>query len=76
LKVATMASRSAAPPWLGVVLIGVGSVTAACAQSVSYSGSMGGRALLVIDGTPRTLAAGATHGAVRLVSVNPDAAVV
>ncbi len=71
-----MATRSAAPPWLGVLLIGIGSVTAVCAQSVSYSGSMGDRALLVIDGTPRTLAAGATHGAVRLVSVNPNAAVV
>lgn len=57
-------------------LVGVGCAAVACAQSVSYSGSMGERALLVIDGTPRTLAVGATQGAVRLVSVNPNAAVV
>lgn len=62
---------------LGVsALVGVGCAAAACAQSVSYSGSMGDRALLVIDGTPRTLAVGATQGAVRLVSVNPNAVVV
>lgn len=59
-------------------------VAAACAlgagpvgaQSVSYSGHMGDKALLVIDGTPRTLAAGATLSGVRLVSVNPGAAVI
>jgi len=68
-----------APPairaWAGA-LIGAGCTAMACAQSVSYSGSMGDRALLVIDGTPRTLAAGAAHGAVRLVSVNSNAVVV
>jgi aspartyl protease family protein len=59
-----------------LALIGAGSAVAACAQSVSYSGSMGDRALLVIDGTPRTLAVGATQGAVRLVSINANAVVV
>ena len=48
----------------------------AAAQSVSYSGHMGERALLVIDGTPRTLAAGATQGGVKLVSANPSTAVI
>jgi len=57
-------------------MISAGSAALASAQSVSYSGSMGDRALLVIDGTPRTLTAGATYGAVRLVSVNPNAIVV
>ncbi len=59
-----------------LALIGAGCATAACAQSVSYSGSMRDRALLVIDGTPRTLAVGATQGTVRLVSVNANAVVV
>lgn len=59
-----------------VALIATLSTAAAWAQSVSYSGSMGDRALLVIDGMPRTLAAGATQGPVRLISVNANAAVV
>jgi aspartyl protease family protein len=49
---------------------------AAQAQTVSLSGSMGNKALLVIDGTPRTLAAGSTQGGVKLVSVNANDAVV
>ncbi len=70
-----MATRSALLPWLAALVV-AGYAGLACAQSVSYSGSMGERALLVIDGMPRTLAVGATQGAVRLVSVNPNAAVV
>ena len=70
-----MATRSALLPWLAA-LIGAGSAEWAFAQRVSYSGSMGDRALLVIDGTPRTLVVGATQGVVRLVSVNPNAVVV
>jgi aspartyl protease family protein len=46
------------------------------AQTVSLSGSMGNKALLVIDGTPRTLSAGGAHGGVKLVSVNANDAVV
>lgn len=70
-----MRAPSAARSWT-LALIGAGCATAACAQSVSYSGSMGERALLVIDGTPRTLAVGAAQGGVRLVSVDANAAVV
>ncbi len=48
----------------------------ACAQSVSFSGHMGDKALLVIDGAPRTLAVGASQSGVRLVSVTASAAVI
>ena len=57
----------------GAAALGAG---AAGAQSVSFSGHMGDKALLVIDGTPRTLASGATQSGVRLVSVNPSTAVI
>ena len=60
----------------GVALAAVAAHSSAWAQSVSYSGSMGERALLVIDGAPRTMAAGSTQGGVRLVSVNANAVVV
>jgi len=50
--------------------------SAAGAQTVTFSGSMGSRALLVIDGAPRTLAVGATHGGVKLLSVNGSDATV
>jgi aspartyl protease family protein len=46
------------------------------AQTVTLSGSMGDKALLVIDGAPRTLAVGATHQGVKLVGVSPSEAVV
>jgi aspartyl protease family protein len=46
------------------------------AQSVTMSGSMGDKALLIINGTPRTLAVGATQHGVKLVSVTPDESVV
>lgn len=48
----------------------------AFAQSVSLSGSLGDKALLIIDGTPRTLAVGASVQGVRLVSVSGSNAVV
>ncbi|MBS0446095.1 MAG: retroviral-like aspartic protease family protein [Proteobacteria bacterium] len=59
----------------------VGLVLAACfgmaaAQTVSMSGRLGDKALLIIDGAPRTVAAGATVQGVHLVSVTSDAAVV
>jgi len=60
----------------GVVVLGTLIFVGAQAQTVSLSGSMGNKALLVIDGTPRTLAAGGTHGGVKLVSVNANDAVV
>ena len=46
------------------------------AQSVSMAGSLGSRALLVIDGKPRQLAIGSTLDGVRLVSVSSNDAVV
>ena len=49
---------------------------AAFAQTVSMSGSLGDKALLMIDGAPRTVAAGATVQGVKLVSVNGNDAVV
>lgn len=48
----------------------------AAAQTVSLSGSMGDKALLIIDGAPRTLAVGATQQGVKLVSVTAHEAVV
>jgi aspartyl protease family protein len=48
----------------------------AFAQSVSLSGSLGDKALLVIDGAPRTVATGATVQGVKLVSVTGSDAVV
>ena len=46
------------------------------AQSVSMSGSLGDKALLVIDGTPSTVATGATVRGVKLVSVSGNGATV
>ena len=44
----------------------------AAGRSIGLSGSMGGKALLMIDGQPRTLAVGGVHNGVRLVSLQPD----
>lgn len=46
------------------------------AQTVALTGSLGSKALLVIDGTPRTVAVGATADGVRLVSLADGRAVV
>jgi len=48
----------------------------AAAQSVSMGGSLGSRALLVIDGKAKQLAVGSTVDGVRLVSVSGNDAVV
>ncbi len=45
-------------------------------QTVSLSGSLGNKALLVIDGTPRSVATGTTVQGVKLVSVSGSDAVV
>ena len=50
--------------------------SSAFGQTVSMSGSMGDKALLVINGTPRTVAVGATQAGVKLVSVGPNDTVV
>jgi aspartyl protease family protein len=48
----------------------------ACAQTVSMSGSLGDKAVLIIDGTPRTMAAGSTVQGVKLLGVAGTEAVV
>ena len=48
----------------------------AFAHTVSLSGSLGDKALLVIDGTPRTVAAGSSVNGVKLLSVSGGDAVV
>jgi aspartyl protease family protein len=53
-----------------------GSAAAAAAQSVAMSGRLGDKAVLVIDGAPRTLTTGATVQGVKLVRVSGDEAVV
>ena len=50
--------------------------SAAFSQSVSMSGSLGDKALLIIDGAPRTVATGSTVQGVKLVSVTGNDAVV
>ncbi len=48
----------------------------AIAQSVALSGVMGGKALLIVDGTaPKALAAGESHLGVKVVSVSGELAV-
>jgi len=51
-------------------------LTTGHAQTVSLGGTFGDKALLVIDGAPRTLAVGAQANDVRLVSVQGAGAVV
>jgi aspartyl protease family protein len=48
----------------------------AAAQSVSMSGSLGDKALLVIDGTPRTVAAGSSVGGVKVIRVGSSETVI
>lgn len=59
-------------------LLGMGMLPAfASAQSVTLAGILGSKALLVIDGAaPRGLAAGESRGAVRVLEVGRDAALV
>ena len=59
---------------IGAVLLAL--ATAAQAQTVSMSGSLGDKALLVIDGTPRTIAAGSTVQGVKLIRVAGNEALV
>jgi aspartyl protease family protein len=49
---------------------------AASAQTVTMSGSMGDKALLVINGTPRTVSAGASFQNVKVLSVGAGEALV
>jgi aspartyl protease family protein len=59
-----------------LALLAVPLCTGVAAQTVTLSGSMGDKALLVIDGTPRMVAVGATLHGVKVVSVNGNDAVV
>ncbi len=60
---------------LAVLLLGL-APTLAAAQSVSMSGSLGDKALLVIDGQPRTVAAGSTVAGVKVIRVGSGETVV
>lgn len=61
---------------LATALLALAAAAPAMAQSVAYSGRLGEKALLVVDGQPRTLAPGASAGNVRLVAADADAATV
>ena len=61
---------------VGFALLSALFSSSAFGQTVSMSGSMGDKALLVINGTPRAVAVGATLMGVKLVSVGPNDAVV
>lgn len=54
----------------GTVLAGTGG--SAAAQSIALAGRMGAKALLVIDGQPRTLAVGESALGVRLLAIDGD----
>ena len=60
----------------GVALSMLFAAGPACAQSVSMSGSLGDKALLIIDGAPRTVATGSTVRGVKLVAVSGSEATV
>lgn len=60
----------------GVAAAAVLLCTAATAQTVAMSGRLGDKALLVIDGSPRTVATGSTVQGVKLLSVGSDSSVV
>ncbi len=68
-----MQARVAIAGWACAALLAAG---ATLAQTVSLSGSLGGKALLMIDGAPRTLAVGQTVQGVKLLGVTGSDAVV
>lgn len=61
---------------IAVLCVALGMATGAAAQTVTLGGSLGDKAVLIIDGVPRTLVRGASHGSVKLVSVSGSEAVV
>lgn len=61
-------------PLVAALLLACGG--AAGAQNVSLSGRLGDKALLIIDGTPRTVATGATVQGVKLVGLGDAGATV
>lgn len=58
------------------LLVALAMIGPAVAQSVSMSGSLGDKALLIIDGTPRTVAAGQTVQGIKVISVSGSETVV
>ena len=61
---------------LAVALLAVSGLPVAHAQSVALAGILGGKALLVVDGSaPRSVAPGGSHMGVRVVSVGRDGVV-
>jgi len=64
-------------PLLAILLLLAMAAGAAQAESVMLTGTIGNRAILVVDGgAPRTVAAGDKLGSVKVVSVQGDQAVV
>lgn len=59
-----------------VALLALGALASAAAQTVAYNGRLGDKAVLVIDGQPRSVATGGVVAGVRLVSVDADTALV
>lgn len=58
---------------LGIGLSGIASLAAA--QSVTLAGMLGGKALVIVDGSPpKTVAPGETHRGVKLVATQGDSA--
>jgi aspartyl protease family protein len=60
----------------GLLLSAIGLHGAASAQSVTLAGSLGSKALLIIDGQPQTLAVGQSALGVTLLQLSGDQAVV
>ena len=61
---------------LALGLVGAAFAQSGASTSVSLSGRMGSKALLVINGSPRPVAVGSTEQGVKLVSLGTDSAVV
>ncbi len=60
-----------------IVVLSLFAVSSAIAQSVGLSGMMGGRPLLIVDGSPpKTVAVGDTFKGVKIVSTRGDQAVI
>ena len=60
--------------WLAA--LGLALAGSAAAQTVAMSGRLGDKALLMIDGQPRTVAVGASVQGVKLVSLSADGSIV
>lgn len=69
------ARRSLTMALAALALLALTAARAADVASVTFNGSLGAtKALLLIDGTPRTLAVGESHRGVKLLSVTGDEA--